>query len=396
MMRPKILKVLLFILILLVIILIFFGIHNFFQDAPRHGKGIMDFVGYWAAFQLFQRAQNPYDYSLQAGVEQSIHYCCSKNETYSVWNAPWTFVLFYPFLAWPFAISASLWFVCNLVLPTCIAALIWKGWSPGIPIRPIVLHLSGICLLPYLYLMLVGQTSLWPILGWAGCFWALEKKRDDLAGLFLTLTTIKPHIGYLLYPVLFIWILRTRRFRVMMSAMLGLAALSFLAETLHPGVFLQRLHMKATPLVLAAATLETQIRLLLFRIYGEHILWPALAVPLITLFMTVFYYRRRPVVLKNAVPPLLCISLLTAPYGGINDFNLLAITQVAWLGRLFSFDGSNLHRTKWLGVFGIYQLFTLSAYLFWLKGLYEFWWYPLGYLILWIFVRSPMPDAIKS
>ncbi len=231
--------------------------------------------------------------------------------------------------------------------------------------------------------MLVGQTSLWPVLGWAGCFWALEKKRDDLAGLFLTLTAIKPHIGYLLYPVLLIWMIRTRRFRSLISGFLGLALLSLLTEMLHPGVFMERFHMKATPLALAAATLETQIRLILFRIYGQNMIWPALAVPLLAIIVAVFYYWRRPVILKNAVPPLLCISLLTAPYGGINDFNLLAITQTAWLGKIMNISVAVGTRRIFLFCLAAFHLLTLSFYLLGMNGFHDLWWYPFIALLLW-------------
>jgi hypothetical protein len=63
-------------------------------------------------------------------------------------------------------------------------------------------------------LIAIGQVSGLVLLGLVLGIWLLQCNRDGLAGIAFLLTTIKPHLTYLVLLVLFIWVLRTRRWRV--------------------------------------------------------------------------------------------------------------------------------------------------------------------------------------
>ncbi len=369
-------------MIALVVLSAFWVFHDHFPTSLKTGLFISDFIGYWAPFQLFKNGKNPYDFEQVLQLELASGYQIIHDKTYSLWNLPWTLVIFAPFLNWPLEISAFLWLLMNLAFPFLITQLTLSAFFPNLKLSPRFKILTGLCLLPYLYVVQVGQTAFWVILGLIATFWAIEKKKDVLAGMLLVLTTIKPNIVYLIYGIALIWLIRTKRVRILFSFLGTLLTLILIAYLISPQVFVQRMAMKASPFLLAAPTLETWVRLLIYSKTNQMVVWPSLLIPLITWAAFLALYFKKKICWKEDLPLLIPCCLITMPYGGINDFNLLTITQAMLFFSLLEKSDGRKQLKKWAMIFLVFHLSSVLIYVFLTRELHQNVWYSFFYLIL--------------
>ncbi|MEM9949974.1 MAG: glycosyltransferase family 87 protein [Chloroflexota bacterium] len=78
--------------------------------------------------------------------------------------------------------------------------------------------------------LILGQLGLVCYFGFALTFWGLGKEHDRIAGVALSLATIKPQLGFLIVPFLFLWGIRANRWQFVGSfvvSMLVLVGVSF-------------------------------------------------------------------------------------------------------------------------------------------------------------------------
>ena len=82
-------------------------------------------------------------------------------------------------------------------------------------------HVLMACLLfpPFVAHQTIGQSTIWPLLGFVSGWWALTQSRPLAAGLVLSVVAIKPHLGMALAIVL----LTMRLWRIVGGVLLGLA-----------------------------------------------------------------------------------------------------------------------------------------------------------------------------
>jgi hypothetical protein len=74
--------------------------------------------------------------------------------------------------------------------------------------------IAAFAFFPTLSTLGMGQVSSLLLLGVAGFLSSASRRRDYLAGAFLALTTIKPHVLYLFWIALLWWMIAERRWRV--------------------------------------------------------------------------------------------------------------------------------------------------------------------------------------
>jgi hypothetical protein len=70
---------------------------------------------------------------------------------------------------------------------------------------------------PFIALVIMGQSTLWPLAGFVGGWWALERGRPVLAGALLGLVSLKPHFGVALALVLVL----TQSWRILLGVAMG-------------------------------------------------------------------------------------------------------------------------------------------------------------------------------
>jgi hypothetical protein len=184
--------------------------------APLTGKiaGARDFVVYWATGQQLAHHANPYD----AGAMDRLERGAGLDPGYGILymrNPPWGLPIALPLGLLGVRLGALVWSLT--LLGFLLLSVRILGELHGQPRS--LLNWLGYSFAPALMCVIVGQTSLFALLGLA-LFLRLRERRPFAAGLALWLCTLKPHLFLAFGLVLAIWIVKEKAYRVV----LGLAA----------------------------------------------------------------------------------------------------------------------------------------------------------------------------
>jgi hypothetical protein len=292
----------------------------------REGIGTLDFVIYWSAFQIFADGGDPYDLATLNEVKDRSGIRYRSDLPFRA--PPWTLTLLLPLLAWRFEASATLLLLSHAVLVPSIAGLAWATFAT-VPASTAQKVLAALCVLPLVNLVQSGNLGLVVTAGVAGCFWALARRRDVLAGAFFVSTALKPHLFLPLLAALLLWTFRTRRWAWVVSCGAGVALAAALAYAISPAVFAQWIGGRASAQLFETPTLANAVANAVGAATGTKPAWPVTVIPLAGVAVTLLWFARREIVWERHLPPLLCWSLVTAPYAWLHDDVLLMIPQVA-------------------------------------------------------------------
>ena len=108
--------------------------------------------------------------------------------------------------------SRVIWVVFFVIIVALSVNITWKIYS-GPPDLRWIGWLLGFTFVPVLQALRVGQTGPLLLLGSAGFLYFMQKKKLIIAGGFLSLLFIKPHILYLLLFSVFFWSLYEKQIR---------------------------------------------------------------------------------------------------------------------------------------------------------------------------------------
>lgn len=195
---------------------------------------VQDLAQYWAGAHLIR--QNPYSEVLVTNFERSFGY--SMNSPAMVMrNPPSALAFILPLRYMNYNVAFAFWtFLSVVVVAGCARASSSLSGNSESSLAP-----AFLCLLygPTAALLMVGQIAILGLLGVTLFLIMVERKRDWLAGAFLSLTFVKPHVVLLLLIAIALWTLRTRRWAVFLSLGFALAVTSCLALFFNPHVFIQ-------------------------------------------------------------------------------------------------------------------------------------------------------------
>lgn len=356
------------------------------QLTPNMPFGSRDFVAYWTAYQLARTSKNPYSPRDAQQLQKSLGY---SSLTQQYWNPPWTLTLLSPVLSLPYVISLRIWLVINIFLALLLGIFSWK-LSTDRPLKPAVCFAATLLFLPVLLTLYAGQLSLLVATALLGSFLALERKQDVLAGALLFIACQKPHLFYLVLIPLIIWLITTRRFRVIFSAAIIFFTFLVLTTQLFPNIFTLWNPSQASPTHWKSATAVTFLRYVFRSTSGDYPTWPMFALPILSLLLFFSWFGRS---FFNAsswrwperLPSLLCLSLVSAPYGWTFDWSVLALIQVAICAQYFSLDRSLARNRASQALLLSLFLIQFIAVLFvvFLHELHFLTWFPLAMLTLW-------------
>lgn len=336
-----------------------------------------DFSQYWCASNLLRQHANPYDATVLLNAEHAVGW--DESVALMMWNPPWTLVLALPYSLLPFSLAAWAWLATSvLMLVTCGAAL-WSLQVPG-DRRYWLGIVLALAYLPTWQGLRIGQISPWLLMGITGFLLAERHKHDGLAGASLALLTIKPHVGYLFLAAAAWWIIRERRWRVLLGGAIALAAACGIVGLISPQVFGQYLQAAGSPpLYWRSATLGTWLRTTL----GWDRNWLQFLPSAIGLIVFTAWATRHRGVWNwpRLAPGLLLASVLTASYGWGFDQVILLPAVVALFGGLGALPMRR--RIAIIALYGLAQVGLLvqtqlgieDAYTYWhplvLAGLYH-------------------------
>ncbi|HEY2472543.1 MAG TPA: glycosyltransferase family 87 protein [Terracidiphilus sp.] len=196
-----------------------------------------DLTQYWSAAHLVR--QNPYSPQLVAELERT-HGILIRAEPLVLKNPPWAIPFILPLGLFSYHVGFALWAVFSVVVVVGCAGAIWR--LVEIP-QSIISILLPLLFGPTIVLLELGQWTVLVLLGITGFLIGVERRKDWIAGAFLLLVMGKPHVALLFLLAIALWTVQTRRWAVMYSAALSLAAacISMLAVNGHVfGQFLER------------------------------------------------------------------------------------------------------------------------------------------------------------
>jgi hypothetical protein len=202
--------------------------------------GARDFVTYWATGQQLVHHADPYD---PAAMDR-IEHAAGLPATYIggfMRNPPWSLPIAIPLGFLPVRLATLLW---SLVLLSCMLYSVHLLWVMyGRP--PNQLHWLVLSFAPALLCLLMGQTTLFPLLGFV-LFLRLHLTRPFLAGAALWLCMLKPHLFLPFGVVLLAWIVVTRSYKILAGVVVAMAASIALVYAIDPTAFTQYNHMIRT------------------------------------------------------------------------------------------------------------------------------------------------------
>jgi hypothetical protein len=239
----------------------------------------VDFITFWSGTRIFLAGGNPYNPQQLATLQAPFGAVHPEMTTF--WYLPWTLAFFAPFGYFAYFPSLLSWSLFSLFLVLAASALLGKIYG----VHPIFGILIALSFAPLLMTLTAGQVSAVMLAALALFLYAGNQNKDWLAGAALAFVSFKPQVLFLFWVALFLWLVQTRRWRILLSfasiVILGTAiavivnpsaVLGFLS--VDPGVYhipptIASLIGGPTPVILPALGLA----ILIWSWYKHHCLW---------------------------------------------------------------------------------------------------------------------------
>jgi hypothetical protein len=296
-------------------------------DDLRANVAKRDSIAYWAAARLLVGHQNPYDSRSVMAIEQQQGY--TDRKPLVLRTPPWSL-----FMVLPLGAMNAFWAWVSWVAGS-IAALVfgirlcWRMF--GTDLRPPTLFwVVGCTFAPVPACLVSGQMGILLLLGMVLFLW-LEPSSPFLAGVALIFPFAKPHLLALFWPMLVIWIIRERKWRIAAGFAASLAAATVLALAFDPAVFPHYGQMLRDAAIGSEfiPALSGVLRLVFFhRSFWVQFVPLGLAVPWA---VRMYVVNRGGWSWRDRGLSLMVVSVLTTPYAWLTDEAILlpAILQAA-------------------------------------------------------------------
>jgi len=226
---------------------------------------INDFVEYWAAAKLLLAGGNPYSPTELLSMERSVGW--STPETLVMWNPPWTLPLILPLGMFDYDTAQLIWFLLHSLIIFVGAQILWQLYDGGT--KKVRYRLLSVLIFPPVYLaLLLGQIGPMILLGILGLLFFVQRKSWFCAGASLSLVSIKPHISYLLWIAVMLWVLREKIWRLALGTAIAIVLLVLIPLWWNAAIYtryaeLLSSHAVVQPTEWATPTLGTALGVLL-------------------------------------------------------------------------------------------------------------------------------------
>jgi hypothetical protein len=293
------------------------------------GLGKRDFISYWAAAHQLAQHRDPYSSDEVFALERA-HGLGDNTREIIMRNPPYALASVLPLERLQPRAGFLLW---SLLLLACLIASVRMLWTlHGRPRGH--LELLGYSFAPALACILLGQTSLFALLGLV-LFLKLYRQRPFLAGAALWLCALKPHLFLPFALVLLVWIVVTRSYAILAGVALTLAASCFAVYVIDPAAW-QQYHALMQSWGIQQEYIPCLAIALRFAVRPAA-LWLQYLPAALACVWSLFYYGRNRANwnwLEHG-SLLLMVSLVAAPYSWFTDQSILipAILSAAWLTR---------------------------------------------------------------
>jgi hypothetical protein len=215
--------------------------------------------------------------------------------------------------------------------------------------------------------------------------WALKNKRDILSGVCLALATIKPQMVFLILPLVAVWGLTARRYKVTISMTVSMAALAGISFALMPSWLSDMLRqIWVYPSYTEIGSPLNIITTIVFPYLGRPMEWSLIAMLLLWVFWEWWHVRRGS---DDRFDWVIALTLLVTNFVATRTATTNYLMMLPVLFYLFAYGERkfNGRSYSWVAAFelayfaGLYALFAFT-----LVGNTEHWslYLPLPLLLL--------------
>ena len=300
-------------------------------------RPLHDFIEYWTAAHLLIEHKNPYSLAEVSHMERSLGF--EQSVPLMLLSPPMTLTLLAPlglarsyvlaWLVWVAVLTAAVGFASRMLMDVYFGEL----RLPEISDTSFYRGLFAFTFYPVLLCLRFTQTAPFMLLGLAGFLFFESRKRSVIAGAFLSLTLIKPHLVFLIWLAVLLWSCQQRRWKTLTSAIGFTALLTAIALVIDRQAIQQYLELVRSPYLQAyAAGVAALVRKMTD---GVGTLWIQLVPPGLGLVWFLMYWRRHRKTWSwtEHLPMLVVVSVLTSAYGWLFDQTLLALPVIAVAGK---------------------------------------------------------------
>jgi hypothetical protein len=347
-----------------------------------------DFIEYWSAGRLNLTGGNPYSHEQMLALELENGW--PDEFPVMMWNPPPTLALTMPFALLPYLTARWLWLVVSTLLVVVACDWLWRLYGGDLSRRGLA-PLLAFLFLPTLSVLQMGQIGVWIMAGVVGFLFFAHKERWVAAGALFALTTIKPHVAYLVWAALALWWLRKPRWGLVLGGVAVVATGWAIAMLANPHVTAQYLDatLNAPPLYWRTMTWGTVLRLF----WGVEREWLQLVAPVLGLTWLArrWFTQRGAWMWREEAPLLLLVSASTMAFGWFFDLVVL-LPAVIQMGVWWSHEQKRSLRLTILGFYLLLQLLALAVNIAQLDAVYYIWFTP-AFLCLYLFYASRRTSA---
>src|SRR5258706_1290146 len=329
-----------------------------------------DFVEYWAAARLFVSGGNPYAPVQLLKLEQLVGW--RESAPLLMWNPPWTLSFIWPLGLLDYNIAQFIWFVLHALIIFLGAQMLWRIYGgDALRFRPALLTVLSFT--PVYFVLLLGQIG--PVI-WVGLIVfvpAIERRAWFCAGLALLLIAIKPHLFFLLWPALVLWIVKEREWNAILClALCGLAALA-LPLLINPSIYFDYARMFSSKDIVYPADWATpSLGTVLAVIFPREASWVRWLPTVAAALWFVWYWNLRSDgwSWRDQLPLLSLVSLSTSSFVWTFDLVVLLPAVVQCAARL---SRQIEPRKLIVSLYLVVNAVLLFGKIFWRNDLWYFW-----------------------
>ena len=285
-----------------------------------------DFVQYWAAAHLYISGHNPYSLKEMALAEQQAGW--KVGHPLPLYNPPWLLPLIAPLgYLRSFNMARAVWLWASIAMLAFCLDRLWDFCGGPRRLRWIAFVIA-IFFFPNWMCLAFGQLGPVLLVGLAGFLVFEQRGSDLLAGASLALLMIKPHLFYLVWIAVFLWILRVRRWRIVASCCATVLVASVVCQRFDGAVFSQYRALLATGYM---SRYMSGLGGILRDIFGPQHLWLQFTPMVPGVIGLLWYWRKHASDWKwrERLPLVLTLSVLTASYGWPSDEVVLLLPVIA-------------------------------------------------------------------
>jgi hypothetical protein len=353
-----------------------------------------DFIEYWAAARLLVTGGNPYSPVELFEVQRALGW--SQHEPLIMWNPPWTLFFTAPLGLLDYGTAQFVWVMLHVVTISVGARMLWQTYGGSLQRSWWALFVV-LTFAPTYLVLLMGQIGPLILLGLIIFLQTVNRRSWSIAGLSLSLVSIKPHLLYLFWLALVVWLLRGRRWKFLGGWIIGAIITGLAPLFVDPAIYSRYVELLKNADVIRPFQYATpSLGLALGKLLSVEDDWLRWTPSVLGAIWALSYWRKKAARWEwnDQLPIILLVSVATTSFVWSFDHIVLlpAVIQGAvWLSRSPSLTLSRslivLHIVLNMGIMMLRVPVPSDFWYFWVAPIY---------LIFYLYARSILRPAAAA